>query len=220
MHTRIKQLRKALKLNLKDFSEPLNYTAALISKVEHGSAAVSSNLIESIINAYGVRREWLEDGSGEMFADPSKTIAKPATPGERVRYIRDLQDMNGDEFAKAIGYSSTQLFSVEKNLVPTTSRMIFVIATTFGVCREWLEDGTGPIFDTRRKASTADDARKIICLEFFDALPPDLQDVLIDAISERVALSRVRRRADDDASKTTSKNQINNGTVGGPMIQR
>lgn len=220
MHTRIKQLRKALKLNLKDFSEPLNYTAALISKVEHGSAAVSSNLIESIVNAYGVRREWLEDGSGEMFADPSKTIAKPATPGERVRYIRDLQDMNGDEFAKAIGYSSTQLFSVEKNLVPTTSRMIFVIATTFGVCREWLEDGTGPIFDTRRKASTADDARKIICLEFFDALPPDLQDVLIDAISERVALSRVRSRADDDASKTTSKNQINNGTVGGPMIQR
>lgn len=220
MHTRIKHLRKALKLSLKDFAKPLNYTAALISQVEHGSAAVSSNLIESIVNAYGVRREWLEDGSGDMFADPSKTIAKPATPGERVRYIRDLQDMNGDEFARAIGYSSSQLFMVEKGTAPTTSRMIFVIASIFGVCREWLEDGTGPIFDTRRKASTADDARKIICLEFFDALPPDLQDVLIDAISERVALSRLNRRRDDDAPKNTAKNQINNGTVGGPMIQK
>lgn len=220
MHTRIKQLRKALKLNLREFSEPLNYTAALISKVEHGSAVVSSNLIESIVQAYGVRREWLKNGSGDMFADPSKTIAEPATPGERVRYIRDLHDMNGDEFAKAIGYSSTQLFSVEKNLVPITSRMIFVIATTFGVRREWLETGTGPIYETRRKLTTTDDARKIICLEFFDTLPPDLQDVLIDAISERVALSRVRRRADDDAPKTTSKSQINNGTVGGPMIQK
>lgn len=220
MHTRIKQLRKALKLNIKEFSEPLNYTAALISKVENGSATVSSNLIESIIHAYGVRREWLENGSGDIFADPSKTIAEPATPGERVRYIRDLQDMNGDEFAKAIGYSSSQLFMVEKNTVPTTSRMIFVIASTFGVCREWLETGTGPIYDTRRKLKTTEDARKVICLEFFDALPPDLQDVLIDAISERVALSRLSRRADDDAPKTTAKNQINNGTVGGPMIQR
>lgn len=219
MHTRIKQLRKALKLNIKEFSEPLNYTAALISKVENGSAAVSSNLIESIVHAYGVRREWLETGSGDIFADPSKTIAEPSTPGERVRYIRDLQDMNGDEFAKAIGYSSSQLFMVEKNTVPTTSRMIFVIASTFGVCREWLETGTGPIYETRRKLTTTEDARKVICLEFFDALPPDLQDVLIEAISERVALSRVKRRDADDSAPTT-KNQINNGTVGGPMIQR
>ena len=229
MHERIKLLRNRLRLSLNNFAAGAGYSGTLISLVEKGATPCSEKLIDAIVKAYGVRREWLETGAGDMFEDEERNAPRETTPGERVKILRDSLKMNGGDFAKKLGYSPQMLYQIEGNAGRLTKRMICAIATTYGVRREWLETGAGDMFEDKAATIDAADARKAICLEFFDALPPRLQDALIQAISERVALSRASstpRGADDQAEDDPARNpsapksQVNNGTInGGGMVQ-
>lgn len=73
---RIRILRKEyLHINQTEFGKPLGLTQAAIGGYEKEIRNVSDQSIVSICREYGVREEWLREGTGEVFA------AGSAAPG-------------------------------------------------------------------------------------------------------------------------------------------
>lgn len=67
---RIKMLRKELlspALSQEEFGAKLGVTKMAISKIEGGYNAVTDQMRLAICREYGVRAEWLRDGSGDPF---------------------------------------------------------------------------------------------------------------------------------------------------------
>lgn len=63
---RIRILRKAKGLTLEKFGERLGVGKTAISKIESGDRGVTDQMRRSICREFGVREEWLRDGTGEM----------------------------------------------------------------------------------------------------------------------------------------------------------
>lgn len=72
MHERLKTLRKTLGLKQRELAERLGVTIGLVGNWEAGSQPISKPRIYQICKEFGVRREWLEDGKGEMLEPPSE----------------------------------------------------------------------------------------------------------------------------------------------------
>lgn len=65
--SRIRALRKSLGLSQTEFAKKLGVTQSSVTGYETGSRLPSSPAMTSICTVFGVRREWLEDGTGEMM---------------------------------------------------------------------------------------------------------------------------------------------------------
>lgn len=74
MNERIKELRKALGLTMKQFAEPLGLSESTISKVEKGTANLSESAIRLICSTFKVDYFWLTDGDGEMFVNTTASL--------------------------------------------------------------------------------------------------------------------------------------------------
>ena len=68
INKRIKELRKKLGLNQRDFSELLSLSGGYIAGVEVNLRKVNDRLIKLIVNEFGANEDWLRFGNGEMFA--------------------------------------------------------------------------------------------------------------------------------------------------------
>lgn len=66
MKTRLKELRRALHISQREFGERIGVKVATVGSWEIGSPVPVSRILQ-ICSAFNVNREWLENGSGEMF---------------------------------------------------------------------------------------------------------------------------------------------------------
>jgi transcriptional regulator with XRE-family HTH domain len=66
---RIEKLRKNLKLKQTEFAEKIGLTNSAISAIELGKAPLTEANIRLICLTFGVNKEWLRHGAGEMFED-------------------------------------------------------------------------------------------------------------------------------------------------------
>ncbi|GHV83902.1 hypothetical protein AGMMS50212_12420 [Spirochaetia bacterium] len=71
INQRIKMIRKALKLNQRDFSTYMSLSKSYIGGVETGIRQVNGRLIKLIVSEFSVNEEWLKTGVGEMFTQNS-----------------------------------------------------------------------------------------------------------------------------------------------------
>lgn len=69
---RIKQLRKALNLTQAEFGQRLGTVANMVSMWEKGMRIPNERQIILISSVYNIRREWLENGTGEMQEHPAE----------------------------------------------------------------------------------------------------------------------------------------------------
>jgi transcriptional regulator with XRE-family HTH domain len=69
MKYRLKQLRRALGLTQREFGERVGMSDVAISYMESGRTAISKQNIHLICLTFGIREEWLENGSGDMLDD-------------------------------------------------------------------------------------------------------------------------------------------------------
>lgn len=71
---RLKQLRAALKLNQKDFSQKINVGYSTLAMFETGQRIPKDIHIAQICQAFNVNEEWLRNGTGDMFVESDSTI--------------------------------------------------------------------------------------------------------------------------------------------------
>ena len=67
MTNRLKELRKALKLNQTNFAKQLGITQTAYSMIENGINPLADRHIKLICSAYNVNEDWLRTGIGDMF---------------------------------------------------------------------------------------------------------------------------------------------------------
>lgn len=67
MINRLKQLRKALKLNQTNFAKQLGMTQTAYSMIENGINPLSDRHIKVICSAFNANENWLHTGEGDMF---------------------------------------------------------------------------------------------------------------------------------------------------------
>lgn len=72
INDRIKLLRKKKDMNQGEFGKAIGLKQGAISKLEKPRNAVVDQNIQLICEKFQVRREWLVDGTGEMFAERAK----------------------------------------------------------------------------------------------------------------------------------------------------
>ena len=67
-YERIKDLRKnKLKVTQDVFAAKINISRSNLGNIETGKVGVTDRVLVDICKAYGINREWLEHGTGEMY---------------------------------------------------------------------------------------------------------------------------------------------------------
>lgn len=74
MNSRLKDIRKALRLTQKEFVARLGITDSGISRLEKGQNQLTDQLIRAICREYKVNYEYLKNGIGEMFVEVPQTV--------------------------------------------------------------------------------------------------------------------------------------------------
>jgi transcriptional regulator with XRE-family HTH domain len=67
VNERIKQVRHRLKLSQINFSKGIYLSNGYYAEIELENRKANDRIIELISTTYGVNRQWLETGEGEMF---------------------------------------------------------------------------------------------------------------------------------------------------------
>lgn len=117
MKERLKQLRKVLGLNQKEFAEPLNVSHAAVSSYEKGIRSLTDRTISDICRVYNVNETWLRTGIGEMF-DISDDALR-SNINERIRALRESMSISQEEFGKRLGVSRSVIKNIDyKKTVP------------------------------------------------------------------------------------------------------
>lgn len=91
MNERIKQLRKDLAMTQQLFADRISISRSALAKIESGENMPSSQTIQLICQQFGVRKDWLLEGTGPM---------KP--PAAEDDAIIDEVLAGDDEFVKAV----------------------------------------------------------------------------------------------------------------------
>lgn len=73
MKSRLKEVRKSLKLTMEDFGSKMGVTRSAISNIENGYRNLTEQMIVAVCNTYNVNEEWLREGKGEMFAETKES---------------------------------------------------------------------------------------------------------------------------------------------------
>ncbi len=74
MRHRLKELRKTLDLTQEALADRLNLKSrSIIAYYESGKRSIPERTICDICEKFDVNRDWLENGTGDMFVEKSKT---------------------------------------------------------------------------------------------------------------------------------------------------
>jgi transcriptional regulator with XRE-family HTH domain len=108
MKYRLKQLRKALGLTQREFGERVGMSDVAISYMESGRTAISKQNIHLICLTFGIREEWLKNGSGDMLDDEASlteyerrvlNLYRQLSPLARKMFIEYAEKLLADEQA-------------------------------------------------------------------------------------------------------------------------
>ncbi len=74
INERVKEIRKAKKLNQEEFGKAIGLSASGISNIEYSFRKVTEKHIKMLCLTFNVNETWLRTGEGEMFMQTEKTI--------------------------------------------------------------------------------------------------------------------------------------------------
>jgi len=93
MNERLKELRKALDMSGEAFGQRIGITRATVSRIESGIIELTDRNITLICKEFHVNEEWLRDGTGDMFIEPTKDE-------ELAAFFGEVQFLSGENFKK------------------------------------------------------------------------------------------------------------------------
>jgi len=71
---RIKAVRKALGMSQKDFGRGIFLSQSFYGQIETGARSPNERVYELICNKYGVNKDWLITGQGDMFGEAPSDV--------------------------------------------------------------------------------------------------------------------------------------------------
>lgn len=74
MNERLKELRRKLGLNQTELGEKLFLSQYHISSLETGRRDLTDRIINDVCKEFNVSEEWLREGKGDMFIDPTSDM--------------------------------------------------------------------------------------------------------------------------------------------------
>jgi transcriptional regulator with XRE-family HTH domain len=108
MNKRVVEIRKHKGLNQTDFAKKLGFTQSNLSAIELGKIPLTEGNIRLICLTFGVREEWLRNGTGDMMDDEAQlseqerqllTLFKELSPLAGNMLIEYAQKLISDERA-------------------------------------------------------------------------------------------------------------------------
>lgn len=114
MDTRIKELRKYLKLSQTDFGKHLGVSRDVINNIENKRVAPTEPIIKLLSSEFNVNRKWLETGDGEMFNDISRDAQIAEFIGET---LADEEDTFKKRLISALANMTVEEWEVLEKLV-------------------------------------------------------------------------------------------------------
>lgn len=99
---RLKEIRLAKKMTLKEFYSPIAKHVNNFSPIENGQRTIGKRLAEDVINNYHINEAWLATGTGKMYTkkeleNKAQTVKIEETEG--VPYINiNVSDFSSGEF--------------------------------------------------------------------------------------------------------------------------
>ena len=115
---RLRIIRKTEKLTLEDFGKRLGAKKSTISQLENGKNNLTEQMKVAICKEYNVNREWLENGTGEMFLSPSDDI------GDLISEIIENKD---EDFYKMV----LELVRTYQQLSPDSKKVLIDFARKY-----------------------------------------------------------------------------------------
>ena len=149
MQQRFKQLREHYNLSQAQFAQKIHRGPGFISNIETGRRTISKRTLDAICAAFPINREWLINGTGDMFIGFKEGCEpKPVDKSEvanRIKKVRKNAGLTQEEFAKRIGYSKGQIHSVETNMVVPSNQFLEKVIDEFSLNADWMFTGNGPM---------------------------------------------------------------------------
>jgi len=87
IHNRLKEIRKYMKLSIREFSKEIYVSHSLYGQTEYGTREPNDRIIQLISSRFNVNKEWILTGKGEMFSSPPPDIRL-----ERILEIYNMVD--------------------------------------------------------------------------------------------------------------------------------
>lgn len=109
MNTRLKELRKKLKMTQKEFGEKIGLTNAAISDIEKGKTSLTERNQNLICEKFNVNKEWIEKGTGDMF--------RPELPEDEFSRILSEIEESDDKYVRKFLEIYCQLDDVGKKII-------------------------------------------------------------------------------------------------------
>jgi transcriptional regulator with XRE-family HTH domain len=70
IYERLKEIRTALGISQREFSKRIYITQGFYGDMELGKKNINDRIIQLISTQFGVNKEWIKTGEGEMFVSP------------------------------------------------------------------------------------------------------------------------------------------------------
>jgi len=74
VHNRLKQVRKYFNLSIRDFAKEIYFSHSVYGQVEYGSKEPNNRIIQLICSKFGVNKDWILTGKGNMFSSEPPDI--------------------------------------------------------------------------------------------------------------------------------------------------
>jgi transcriptional regulator with XRE-family HTH domain len=104
--------------------------------------------------------------------------------GERLIKIRSALGLTQEKFAEKIRVSTGYMSSLEQSHRELNTRLIKLIADTFGVNENWLQYGTGEMFTNPK------DTELLEIISLFNQLHPKLKPLVIKQLKILIEINR------------------------------
>jgi transcriptional regulator with XRE-family HTH domain len=104
--SRLKSIRKFLKLSQKDFSEGIYISQSYYNEIEQGKRRVNERIIELVATKYNANREWIMTGRGDMWSE--------APPNVRLEQMINIFSKLNETFQNYVLLQTRELLKMQK----------------------------------------------------------------------------------------------------------
>lgn len=152
--TRLKQLKKTLKLTTEQLAMEIGMPARTLGSYERGESKVPLELLTKLCNKYSLNPEWLALGTGEMFVsqtentlikcDNSAFLENKDTFHKHFNKLQAENKLNDYEMSKLLDISESRIEKLGIGKAEPTFEELCKIKAHFDVSIDWLLFGDAP----------------------------------------------------------------------------